>query len=180
MLNCDVLIFFLFFGFLNFIIEVYKTAQTTLFSKYADGLLHKSYTSQTASSTTQNKGVRKMTVKLKCPVCGDYGVLMLKTTITKTTRRQYRYEKWYVYHNRSKGSKQRWCYLSEKYLELPEIKEAIQREQATQNSPIATQNRPTTTQSRVHAEKPSSSFINENKPLSCKHRWGRRLAWSRL
>ncbi|MFX0207423.1 MAG: hypothetical protein ACFFDT_15650, partial [Candidatus Hodarchaeota archaeon] len=83
-----------------------------------------------------------MAVKLKCPVCGDYGVLMLKTTITKTTKREYRYEKWYVYHNRSKGTKQRWCYLSKKYLELPEIKEATQKEQATQNTTQTdTQNR---------------------------------------
>ena len=87
-----------------------------------------------------------MTVKLKCPVCGDSGVLMLKTTITKTAKRLYRYEKWYVYHNRSKGTKQRWCYVSKKHLKLPEIKEAIQREQATQNSPVATQNIPATTQ----------------------------------
>jgi len=87
-----------------------------------------------------------MTVKLRCPVCGDYGVLMMKTTITKIAGKRYTYEKWYVYHNRSKGTKQKWCYLSKKYLELPEITEAIQKEQATQNSPVATQNPSITTQ----------------------------------
>jgi hypothetical protein len=81
-----------------------------------------------------------MTVKLKCPVCGDYGVLMKKTTITQIAKRKYRYEKWYVYHNRSKGTTQRWCYLSKKYQELPEINEAILREQATQNTTQTTQN----------------------------------------
>ena len=80
-----------------------------------------------------------MTEKLKCPVCGDYGVLMKKITITKTTKRQYRYKKWYVYHNRSKGTRQRWCYLSKKYLRLPEINEAILRVQATQSTTQTTQ-----------------------------------------
>ena len=59
---------------------------------------------------------------------------MKKKTITKIAGRSYRYEKWYVYHNKSKGTTQRWCYLSKKYLELPEIKEGIQKEQATQNT----------------------------------------------
>ena len=82
-----------------------------------------------------------MTVKLKCPVCGDYGTLMKKETITKIARRRYRYEKWYVYHNKAKGTKQRWSYLSKKYLELPEIIEGIQKEEATQNTTqITTQN----------------------------------------
>jgi hypothetical protein len=98
-----------------------------------------------------------MTVKLKCPVCGEYGTLMTKTTITKTASKEYRYEKWYIYHNRSKGTKQRWCYLSKKYLELPEIKEAITKEKATQNT---TQISTVTTQSRVQAEMPNSSLIN--------------------
>jgi hypothetical protein len=98
-----------------------------------------------------------MTMKLKCPVCGDYGVLMKKKTITKIAGRSYRYEKWYVYHNKSKGTTQRWCYLSKKYLELPEIKEGIQKEQATQNT---TQISTVTTQSRVQAEMPNSSLIN--------------------
>ena len=80
-----------------------------------------------------------MTVKLKCPVCGDFGVLMKKTTITQTTKRKYRYQKWYVYHNRSKGTTQRWCYLSKKYLRLSKISEAIFREQATQNTTQTTQ-----------------------------------------
>jgi hypothetical protein len=71
---------------------------------------------------------------------------MKKTTITQIAKRKYRYEKWYVYHNRSKGTTQRWCYLSKKYLRLPEINEAILKEQATQNNPIATQNTSITTQ----------------------------------
>jgi hypothetical protein len=87
-----------------------------------------------------------MTVKLECPVCGDYGVLMKKKTITQTAKRKYRYEKWYVYHNKSKGTTQKWCYLSKEYLRLPEISEAIFREQATQNNPITTQNASITTQ----------------------------------
>jgi hypothetical protein len=48
-----------------------------------------------------------MTVKLRCPVCGDIGTLMKKETITKIAGRRYRYEKWYVYHNRSKGTKKK-------------------------------------------------------------------------
>jgi len=71
---------------------------------------------------------------------------MTKTTITKIAGKQYRYEKWYIYHNRSKGTKQRWCYLSKKYLELPEIKEAIKKEEATQNNTKTTQNILTSTQ----------------------------------
>ena len=82
-----------------------------------------------------------MTTKLRCPVCGDIGTLMKKETITKIAGKRYRYDKWYVYHNRSKGTKQRWCYLSKDYLQLPEIGEAIQRESATQNTTqITTQN----------------------------------------
>ena len=104
-----------------------------------------------------------MTTKLRCPVCGDYGTLMKKETITKIAGKRYRYVKWYVYHNRSKGTKQRWCYLSKEYLQLPEIGEAIQKEQATQN---ATQRTTVTTQSRVQAEMPNSSFINQKKGVN--------------
>ena len=96
-------------------------------------------------------------MKIICPVCGDYGTLMTKSTITKKSGKEYRYEKWYIYHNRSKGTKQRWCYLSKKYLELPEIKETIQKEEATQNT---TQISAVSTQSRVQAEMPNSSLIN--------------------
>ena len=99
-----------------------------------------------------------MTVKLQCPVCGDYGTLMTKTTVTKIAGKEYRYKKWYIYHNRSKGTKQRWCYLSKKYLELPEIKEAIQKEEATQNSTKTTQNISETNKPNL------SSFNNENLP----------------
>ena len=98
-----------------------------------------------------------MTVKLECPVCGDFGVLMKKTTITQIAKRKYRYEKWYVYHNRSKGTTQRWCYLSKKYLELPEINKAILREQATQN----------TTQTTQKSEKPKLASKSQN----MKPRW---------
>ena len=109
-----------------------------------------------------------MTTKLRCPVCGDYGVLMKKTTITKIAGRSYRYEKWYVYHNRSKGTKQRWCYLSKKYLELPEITETIQKEQATQNTTqIATQN-------ISKSEKPKFSIPNQTEHDSI---WAGSSAW---
>jgi hypothetical protein len=94
-----------------------------------------------------------MTVKLECPVCGDFGVLMKKTTITQTAKRKYRYEKWYVYHNRSKGTTQRWCYLSKKYLTLPEINKAILREKATQN----------TTQNTQKSNNPNLGSISEIK-----------------
>ena len=92
---------------------------------------------------------------------GDIGTLMKKETITKIAGRRYRYEKWYVYHNRSKGTKQRWCYISKKYLELPEITEAIQKEQSTQNTTqITTQNIPT----RIHiTNNPKFRFSNQTK-----------------
>ncbi len=96
---------------------------------------------------------------------------MLKTTITKTPKREYRYEKWYIYHNRSKGTKQRWCYLSKKYLELPEIKESIKREQATQNT---TQKEYSATQRRNNLKLGS---VSENRHVLF---GGCRLAWSRL
>ncbi len=105
-----------------------------------------------------------MTMKIKCPVCGNYGVMITKTTITKISGREYRYEKWYVYHNRSKRTKQRWCYLSKKYSELPEIKEAIEKQSATQNNPIATQN--TTqinTQNNSQLNNPDLGLFDQNK-----------------
>ena len=109
-----------------------------------------------------------MTVKLRCPVCGDYGILMKKETITKIAGKRYRYEKWYIYHNKSKGTKQRWCYLSKKYLELPEITEAIQKEQGTQNTTqIATQNIP-------KSEKPKFGFSN---PTEHDSMWAGSSAW---
>ncbi len=114
-----------------------------------------------------------MTEKLKCPVCGDYGVLMKKITITKTTKRRYRYKKWYVYHNRSKGTTQRWCYLSKKFLRLSEINKAILREQATQNSPIATQNTSITTQRTNNL---NSSIIHKKKRKEDCYCWARSLA----
>jgi len=56
-----------------------------------------------------------------------------RATITKTTKKEYRYEKWYIYHNKSKGTKQRWCYLSKEYLKLPEIQKATQNRVYTNN-----------------------------------------------
>ena len=96
-----------------------------------------------------------MTTKLRCPVCGDIGTLMKKETITKIAGKRYRYDKWYVYHNRSKGTKQRWCYLSKENLHLPEIREAVQKEQATQNNPISAQE---TTQKLGTENSPNSSL----------------------
>jgi len=104
-----------------------------------------------------------LTMKLKCPVCGEHGTLMSKTTITKTSKATYRYLKWYVYHNKSKGTKQRWCYLSKKYLQLPEIKEAISKQLATQNKSITTQN---TTQTSTNANRFESSLIQQKKPIN--------------
>ena len=75
-----------------------------------------------------------MTMKLKCPICGNNGILITKTTITKTATKQYQYEKWYVYHNARKESKQKWCYLSKNYLDQPDIKEAITKQFTTQNT----------------------------------------------
>ena len=98
-----------------------------------------------------------MTMKLKCPICGNNGILITKTTITKTATKQYQYEKWYVYHNARKESKQKWCYLSKNYLEQPEIKEALEKQLTTQNT---TQKITNTTQNISKAETPkSSSFI---------------------
>ncbi len=88
-----------------------------------------------------------MTMKLKCPVCGNFGTLMQKTTKSKG----YSYRKWYVYHNRSKGTKQRWCYLSKKYLDILEIKQAI--EQLIKNQ--------FTTQNKVEQNNLKSAFINK-------------------
>ena len=66
-----------------------------------------------------------MTTKLACPVCGDMGTLMQKTTKTKTTTGDYKeYRYWYVYHG--KGAKKPWCYLSKKLFTTPEIREAIE------------------------------------------------------
>jgi len=95
-----------------------------------------------------------MTMKLKCPICGNNGILITKTTITKTATKQYQYEKWYVYHNARKESKQKWCYLSKNYLEQPEIKEALEKQLTTQNT---TQKITNTTQNIYKSETPKSS-----------------------
>ena len=116
-----------------------------------------------------------MTTKLRCPVCGDIGTLMKKETITKIAGKRYRYDKWYVYHNRSKGTKQRWCYLSKENLHLPEIREAVQKEQATQNNPISTQK---TTQKLGTQNSPNSSLdLKTRNTMFVNACWGRGLAW---
>ena len=86
-------------------------------------------------------------VKVQCIKCSREGSLTKKQTKSKGIT----YEYWYVEHHI--GDKIKWCYLG-KYDKLPEeYKKLIHKDTQTD------------TQSRVHAEKPSSSFINENKPL---------------
>ena len=61
-----------------------------------------------------------------------------------------------------KEHKKRWCYLSKKYLELPEIREAIQKEEATQNTTqISTQNIP----ARIHITNNPKLSLNQQKKL---------------
>ena len=64
-----------------------------------------------------------MTEKLKCPICGEDGVLILKTTVTHAKGHRYEYQKWYVYHNKTR--KQRWCYLSKEQLDRADVKRVI-------------------------------------------------------
>ncbi len=64
-----------------------------------------------------------MTEKLKCPICSEDGVLILKTTVTNAKGHRYEYQKWYVYHNKTR--KQRWCYLAKEHLDDDAIKRAI-------------------------------------------------------
>jgi len=97
---------------------------------------------ETTGTTTQTTGVGKMAIKVKCPVCGNDGVLMQKTTLTTKGGKTYTYHKWYIYHNKSKGTKQKWCYLSKEYLETSEIKQAIEQlttQNTTQNNVAITQ-----------------------------------------
>ena len=97
-------------------------------------------------------------MKIICPVCDDYGTLMTKVTITKKSGKEYRYEKWYIYHNQTKSTKQKWCYLSKKYRELPEIKEAMKEKQELYELYRTTQN---TTQNIYSSEMPKSSFPHQ-------------------
>ena len=134
-----------------------------------------------------------MTVKIKCPVCGNLGALMQKTTKSKG----YSYRKWYVYHNRSKGTKQRWCYLSKKYLDILEIKQAIEQltgnqfttQNTTQNINQTTQNTPITRQSKQHLENLNLEALYQNsrkyrarssarKSLNSAHSIGLLTRWS--
>ena len=94
-----------------------------------------------------------MTTKIKCPVCGEYGILILKTTKTKAKGRMYTYQKWYVYHNKTR--KQKWCYLSKALLEREDIKRAI--ESYTKLHKTATQNENRKNQS-FSKEKPRAGF----------------------
>ncbi len=67
-----------------------------------------------------------MTIKLKCPVCNSEGTLMQKKTKTKTTRGEYKdYTYWYIYHG--KKAKRQWCYLNNKLLEIPKLKNLTEK-----------------------------------------------------
>ena len=61
--------------------------------------------------------------KIKCPVCGQEGTLILKTTKSFSKGKMYTYQKFYVYHNKTR--RQKWCYISREHLENQEIKSAI-------------------------------------------------------
>ncbi|MGD0496624.1 MAG: hypothetical protein ABSB28_11415 [Candidatus Bathyarchaeia archaeon] len=71
-----------------------------------------------------------MTQKVKCPVCGQQGVLMWKNTTTFAKGHMYRYRKLYVYHNKTHG--QKWCYLKPEQIKA--LGDTTQK--ATQNTAI--------------------------------------------
>jgi hypothetical protein len=54
-------------------------------------------------------------MRVNCPICGNKGTVMYKTTKTKTTTGEYKeYRKLYVYHGKPN---QKWCYLKKEDLE---------------------------------------------------------------
>ena len=111
--------------------------------------------------------------KIRCPICGETGTPIQKTTVTHAKGKRYEYKKWYIYHNKSKGTTQRWCYLRKEHLQLPRIKKAIEEKMATQNT---TQNKHETTQNCSDTATLNLGFNIENKGEVR----GCRLAWSRL
>jgi len=68
--------------------------------------------------------------ELICPHCGEKGIFLQKTTVSK---RKYRYKKLYVYHEttpiptKTSLRNQKWCYLNENDLNDPAIQKRLQQ-----------------------------------------------------
>jgi hypothetical protein len=56
-----------------------------------------------------------MTDHVKCPICGQQGVLMWKNTMTRANGMLYHYRKLYCYHCSAQG--QKWHYINSKKAE---------------------------------------------------------------